>query len=408
MSNHLAIATVTAALRQRLEADLQVHLPGATATTTRPVAPPNAALPTVGVNVFLFQVTPNSALRNEALPTRRAEGPLLQRPAIALDLHYLLSFYGAEAKQEPQVALGIVARSLQAQPALTRDVIQSAVAASPHLALSNLDTSPETVRFIPTVTSLEELSKLWSVFQVPYVLSATYQGSVVLLEADTAPRAPAPPVRRIASRVSALRQPVIDSLLSLAPGATEPAAGQPILVGHQLILRGLGLQARTFAPEQDTRVRIGDAELTPTSLSDTEVRVVLPATLRSGVQRLQLVHREHGASLNAESSALAFVLRPDCAFTKVAGGIQVDVTPPVQKGQQAVLLLNQYDAPSGQEGAAYSLPIPVTATASSFTVDTSAVAAGEYLVRLQVDGAESVLDFDEGTGRYAQPRLGLP
>ncbi|MCY1019278.1 DUF4255 domain-containing protein [Pyxidicoccus sp. MSG2] len=411
MSNHLSIATVTAALRHRLEKDLQVHLPGATATTVRPQAPPSTALPTVGVNIFLFQVTPNTALRNEAVPTRRADGQLQQRPVIALDLHYLLSFYGAEVKQEPQVALGIVARSLEAQPVLTREVIQAAVAAASHLTTSNLDSAVERVRFVATTTSVEELSKLWSVFQAPYALSATYQGSVVMIEADTAPRAPALPVRRFGVRAQALGQPVIDSVLSQSPTDPAPVAGQPILVGHRLILRGQGLQARTPTPELDTRVRVGDAELAPEATSDTEVIVLLPTTLRLGAQRVQVVHRERVAGVlrqGAESGATAIVLQPEATFSVVAGDIQVTVTSQVQMGQQVVLLLNQFNAPAGVDPKAYSLPVTLPSAASTFTVDAAAVAAGEYLVRVRVDGAESPLAFNETTGRYDQPRVLLP
>ena len=36
------------------------------------------------------------------------------------------------------------------------------------------------------------------------------------------------------------------------------------------------------------------------------------------------------------------------------------------------------------------------------------VASGEYLVRLQVDGAQSWLSTDEATGQYAHPRLTVP
>ncbi|MBN1203500.1 MAG: DUF4255 domain-containing protein [Myxococcaceae bacterium] len=411
MSNHLAIATVTAALRLRLEQDLQAHLTGASATTIRPISPPSTSLPAPGVNIFLFQVTPNTALRNEALPTRGSSGQLLQRPVIALDLHYLLSFYGTETKQEPQVAMGIVARSLQAQPTLTRTLIEQAVAAASHLEGSDLVDSLQQVRFFPTMASVEDIWKLWSVFQTPYVLSATYQASVVLIEGPTAPRAPALPVRGLAAQARALRQPVIERVLSQATGDAEPSAGQPILVGHRLILQGQGLLARTQTPKADTLVRIGDVELAPESASPDALVVLLPTSLKSGVQRVQVVHQEQlggVARRGAESSAVALVLQPDATFAKVAEGIEVTLSPQVQKGQRAVLLLNQYGAPAGTEPKAYSFPLVVNAPAATLTFPISTVAAGDYLLRVQVDGAESPLVFSEAEGRYAQPRLTLP
>src|ERR1051326_8249061 len=111
MSNYLAIATVTATLQRVLQAVIGGDVPGATATTVRPDAS-GQGLPPVGVNIFLYQVTPNAALRNADLPTRNASGQAGQRPVAALDLHYLMSFYGADKQLEPQRVLGSVVRTL--------------------------------------------------------------------------------------------------------------------------------------------------------------------------------------------------------------------------------------------------------------------------------------------------------
>ena len=88
---------------------------------------------------------------------------------MALDLHYLLSFHGDEAKLEPQRLLGSVARTLHAHPVLTREMIQDTLQ-DPlfgFLAGSDLADQVEPVKFTPSFLSLEELSKLWSVFLRP-------------------------------------------------------------------------------------------------------------------------------------------------------------------------------------------------------------------------------------------------
>ena len=87
MSNHLAIATVTTGLLRYLQGAVGADVGNATVTAVRPDGP-NAGLPQVGVNIFLYQVTPNTAWRNHDLPTRRGDGSLTQRPQIALDLHF--------------------------------------------------------------------------------------------------------------------------------------------------------------------------------------------------------------------------------------------------------------------------------------------------------------------------------
>ena len=70
---------------------------------------------------------------------------------------------------EPQRLLGAVVTALHAQPLLSADNINSAASSFGFLAGSGLDSQIERVRFTPTGLSLEEFSKLWSVFfQVEY------------------------------------------------------------------------------------------------------------------------------------------------------------------------------------------------------------------------------------------------
>ena len=118
MSNHLAVATVTAALHRLIQATAGADVPGATVTTDRPETSTNGSGdPTV--NIYLYQVVPNAALRNGDLPTRSSGGDVLQRPVAAIDLHYLLTFTGAEDQLEPQRLLGSVIRTLHSQPVVT-------------------------------------------------------------------------------------------------------------------------------------------------------------------------------------------------------------------------------------------------------------------------------------------------
>src|SRR5262245_5237435 len=190
MSNYLAIATVTGTLHNVLT-NASGAVPGAKISTKRPDGA-SAEAQDPGINIFLYQVTPNAAYRNADLPTRTANGQLVQRPQTALNLHYLLSFYGDETRLEPQRLLGAVARQLHARPLLTKEDIIQTLANPPYdtlLAKSNLADQVDLVRFTPLGLSLEELSKVWSIFfQSPYVLSVVYQGSVVLIETDDAPQ----------------------------------------------------------------------------------------------------------------------------------------------------------------------------------------------------------------------------
>lgn len=185
MSNYLAIATVTETLRDILQDAALVAIPGATVTLHRPEAINSNPAEQAGINIFLYQVVPNTAWSNADLPTRNANGTLIQRPQVALDLYYLFSFQGSELMLEPQRLLGSAISALHANPVLTPDVINSAVGKISYLAQSDLAAQIERVRLAPLNLNLEELSKLWSVFyQIPYILSVAYYASVVLIEAQ--------------------------------------------------------------------------------------------------------------------------------------------------------------------------------------------------------------------------------
>jgi hypothetical protein len=210
VSNFLAVAAVTASLSHLLQAAIGADVPGATVTTLRPDGSTDGSHPPA-VNLFLYHVMPNGALRNADTPTRSSDGRLVQHPVAALDLHYLLSFYGDDAQLQPQRLLGSAVRTLHSRPVLTPDLIQAAIAdpsLSSAVGASDLALQVERIKITPLQMSLEELSKLWSVFfQTPYALSAAYQASVVLIEATERPTPPNLPVRQPSVGVSGVVAP---------------------------------------------------------------------------------------------------------------------------------------------------------------------------------------------------------
>lgn len=194
MSNALAVATVTQALALLIESNLGPELDIAVKVETRkpPSEPPSE--PTV--TVFLYQVTPNPAMRNNDLPTRAADGTLRNRAAAPLDLHYVISAYGEETELVGQRLLGCVIRTLQEIPVLPGELIELA-AERPHLAGSDLADSLQKVRFTPTVMDVDETSKLWGMLhQTPYTLSVAYQASLVVIEGREKPVAAKPVEQR--------------------------------------------------------------------------------------------------------------------------------------------------------------------------------------------------------------------
>ncbi len=184
MADYTMIAAVTQTL-QALVQDAVRSVPGATVRTARPDRLLSHEQTSGTVNIFLYQIVPNAQWRNSDLPTRNAEGILIQRPRVALDLYYLISFYGEDRDQVPQVLAGITASALHIQPALaTQPFSGNGAPASPPADPAE---SAELITFYPVTLNLEELSKIWLIFQAPYALSIAYRASVVFIDADLEP-----------------------------------------------------------------------------------------------------------------------------------------------------------------------------------------------------------------------------
>lgn len=423
MSNFLAVANVTLALRNLLEDVLDDDVGGAQVSMVRPGE--SAATPATGANIFLYRASPNAAWRNDDLPARRSDGTLARKPTAAIDLHYLISFYGDDKSLETHRLLGSAVRTLHSWPTLDRETLRSAALAS-YLAGSNIAEAVECVRLTPANLDLEELSKLWSVlFQTPYVLSVAYDASVVLIESDDAPQ-PSLPVRARNVYVSTIGQPVIERVTNL------DGPNEPITTTSTLLIEGRRLKADV------TVLRIGPEgnEFTPADIADRRATFSLGSLSagqrRAGIQGVQVVQRRlmgtpPTAHTGTESNVVPFVLRPtidppsppvpgqdfDIVFTPASGSgatataatVDVTLTPTVGKAQRAVLVLNRLAA--GGAGARSFVAKPRATDAKTITFETPDLPAGNYLVRVQIDGAESLLRAD-ATGAYTQPRVAIP
>lgn len=187
MSNHLAIATVTAAFKALLGRAVQA-VPGAQVTSVRPDQIGQDGM-VRGINVFLFLATINPSLENQDAPTRRADGTAADVPCTPLDLHYLLTFFGDDSQLEPQLLLGSAMAVVRRQPILTAALIEEAVTGlpSPDLARSDLGNQIPRVKVTASRLDVDLLHKLWPSYQTPYLLSTGFQCSPVLVHSDVTP-----------------------------------------------------------------------------------------------------------------------------------------------------------------------------------------------------------------------------
>lgn len=402
MSNYLAIATVTATLQRVLQAAIQQDIEGSRATTLPPSGL-STGTPEVGVNIFLYQVASNPSLGNyDSTPIRSKGSPSTR--LVALDLYYMMSCYGNDAELQPQRILGSIISTLADKRILTAELIRATCSDStfPFLSESNLADQAQQVTILPVDISLEDLSKAWSVFyQVPYVLSVAYRACLIIIEGrETLPRSL--PVRDISSAGIAPfpASPYIEQVM------VQDRRFEPITIGNVLTIRGKNLQS------QIVEIHINDLVIMPTEVKDREITFSLSNTtsalLQSGVQRLQVVHRLDSTSplmTNAiASNVLPFVLCPTILNLLVRDlkevedrlrsaivVLQLDVL--VREKQQVVVALNEWTTESP---SVYMFDHPSLPRATSMLeIPITNVKAGEYLVRIRIDGAESKLDVDD-------------
>ncbi len=442
MSNHLAVATTTATLQRILQRAVQRDVDGARVTTVRPDGS-SGSIPETGVNLYLYHIKRNPALTNQDTPNFQRRGELTRRRQAAIDLFYVVSFYGNDGDLEPQRLLGSVVQTLEDQLVLSGEMIRAAIAdpTFAYLADSDLGEQVEQIRSEFISVSTDELSKIWSVFfQTPYALSLVYKVTVILVDSDVTGRSALPIRDRIFSSTVFPKQPVVSRVVPVS------GKNQPIFSNSILSIRGQYLVGVL------TQVRIGKVEVTPQVLSNGELQLPLslipPSELRAGVQSLQVIHLQAPPtpprprsrrrsrrntptatlSRNApprppqvESNVAPFVLRPTIESVSMenlegfddeprSGTLILTTNLAIAPEQRIVLMMNEYNLESeNPAGYLFTAPPPPEITAT-VTIPIREVKPGEYLVRIQIDGAESMLEVDNDPEsptfeQYIQPRV---
>ncbi|MEM9539697.1 MAG: DUF4255 domain-containing protein [Cyanobacteria bacterium P01_E01_bin.42] len=436
MSNHLAIATVTATLQRLLQSAIQGDVEGARVTTVRPDSI-GTATPETGVNLYLYHVPMNYIWGNSAeIQRRNRKGIAANKARTALDMNYMISFYGNDAELEPQRLLGSVVRTLADNGTLTKEMIADTLTDSNlgYLLESTLTNQVEQVLLKPLDLSIEDLSKVWSVFfQTPYNLSMAYEASVVMIEGEKVGSKSLPMGDRFGGIGTFANQPTVADVIH------QEGRFIPIEMDSTLVIRGKNLQ------EEEVWVRIGDAEARAEEVEKN--KIVFPLSsfpqdqLKAGIQPLQVIHRfsfyteigddsNDGESQsqdpierfrNVESNIIPLVLRPtlvNVLLDNVIGSgrqlrngtIIVESNLEIKLTQKVILALNESTQDNPQ---AYLFEAALLERDTHIvSIPFKGVKAGNYLIRLQVDGAESTLERDSNpnsptAGLFIQPMLSI-
>jgi hypothetical protein len=414
MSNSLAIEAVTSALQRLIEdgarlldngdqdpefTDLEV--------TTQPPDRARNNRTNNQINLFLYQTAVNAALRNMDMPrhVRSGESSL---PPLALNLYYLVTAYGRNNEDTmSHRLLGRAMRILHDYSVLIASDLLSPTEISDLFRASGLDLQPERVRLTPVPMSVDEMSKLWMIFQTQYRISAAYQAAVLLIESTRQVRSSLPVLRRGSedrgAEVISSASPLIDELLlpNSQPGAR---------LGEDLIIKGKHLESqgvvvRFSSLRLDDYIEIeplpgGNANQIEVHLEDQNEDPGAMARWVSGFYTVSLVARRPDMP-SWTSNEVPFALAPRITIEPDSAQegdltLTVTCTPRIREGQRIVLLFgeSQANVQTITNPADESLPT----TLDFFIPD---VEEGSYLVRLRIDGADSIPVILTGT----PPRL---
>jgi hypothetical protein len=449
VSNALGIASVTHVLKDLLNDGLinqNISAMVGTAINVTSLPPgqmePQQGNVTTQLNIFMYRVSYNTGWSNIGYPSRDVRGGPISNPPLALNLHYLLTAFGEE-ELHAEILLGYGMQLLHENPVLDRNLIRNSLsianAADPNgrlpgnlhaLATAGLAEQIEQIKITPDPLNTEEMSKLWTAFQTKYRPCTAYMATVVLIESDKPVSSPLPVMRHHVYAVP-FRQPIINKILSSENAANAPITEfRRIVTGNVLILQGEQLKSNGVV------VKIGDVEITPVeaNITGTRISVDLDASLglKAGIHGVQVVQpivvEEVGTSLEREfkgtySNLQAFVLSPIITSTNVmanpSGGglfeahIEVGVIPDLRRGQRVMLILNETNLSAGTEPVSYSFLLPsevlatIPAPVNSVTFEIEAsIKGGDYLVRIQVDGAASPLTTNNN-GEFIGPTLNI-
>lgn len=421
MSNALALASVSAVLMDLLNdrlANANLDAIGPVNVTARPPDRITGDDSDVNsLNIYMWNVTRNTAWANQRLPSRNAEGARLDSPYLALDMHFILSATG-DADLNAEILLGYGMQVLHETPVLTREAIRTALggttppvdasllpAAFQSILGSDLADQFEQIRITPAQPDnehpmqLEGLSNLWSAFSAPLRASALYHVTCVLIESRTPVRSSLP-VLTLGGRVAQLRSPTITRITRLtgAAGSARDVMGA-IEPGAWVAIEGSALAADLM------QVRLGDRILVPVPVNAANARVdiQLPAEIRAGLTLLQIEHlfTPEGGGANRlweMSNAWPLVVNPQLAGHAVngsqsggrfSGEVTATLSHPVGVDQVAALLFNPL--PGGVNDAFSVRCRPRMADGTRVAADLTGISADTYLIRVEIGGAASAL-----------------
>lgn len=406
MSNYRAIAGVSRTLR-RLLLDRMEEV-----SVTVTLAPPDIAVDNVSgnrLNLYLYHIREDAALKNQEIPGQGYPGAY-GHPPLSLELYYLMTAFAATetvptADEDAQQILGDAMRVLHDFAIVTEPLAITRAAAGiigDAILDPDLMGEFEHVKITLQPMNLDDYSKIWTALpEANFRRSVAYEVSAVQIESQRARRYPRlvgepapnvvgpPPVTPSTGPmiyVEPFRHPQIHEVL-LRRAGDPPDTERSIpyaRIGDTLILRG-----RNFTSA--ARVRLGNVEVAITPLRDDRIEVVIPddPELQPGPQTVRVAQEvmmgePPTAHIGFQSNQGVFMLLPyvTSADIPTTGTMRIQGTRIFDEDLECLTLV-------GNEVVSSASYTTSNATEIQFN-RPSGLASGSYLVRVRVNGAESL------------------
>lgn len=382
MTDFRAIGAVSSSIRELLEAEME------SATIAVTVAPPDIEVTTVSgkrINLFLYKIDENGSLKNMDLPGQ-GHPAAYGRPPLSLDLHYLVTAYGdnEEDQVEAHQLLGDAMRVLHDHAVILGAALDPA-----------LRNEVEHVKLYLEPLSLEEISKIWSALTKPMRASSSYLVTVVQIE-NLQPRKYSrpvvePPVGGPRIKAVTIRTPRITQVMVIRH---DDATNRERPVAYARIVDRLVLRGSNFSSD-GLRVLFGDVDVTAgvVKIEPGRIEVTVPddAALQPGatpvmVQNDLMLGEPETPHRGFTSNVGVFVIVPEItlltpALAAAPKTLLVDGKRLFHEKLDSLIIVGNEIVASDD----YTDKTP-----AQIKFELPALDPGTYLVRIRVNGAESI------------------
>jgi hypothetical protein len=374
------------------------------------------------LNLFLYQVLPNAALRNMDISPKARSGET-GMPPLALNLYYMLTAYsiGNDDLLSHRL-LGHAMSILHDHAVLSASDFDGVLTPED----SEMQNQVERIRITLQPLSVEEIFRLWSGFQTQYRVSVSYEIRAILIDSTLPRKTPLPVLSRgqedrgVASQPDLIAPfPTLESIVfpqmpSALPGDTLTFQGHDLLPEPDLTVPPEDQidNSQTMLSFMHSRW-IVPVEIAPTAgrpRTTSEITITLPddpLNWPAGFYTVSALFKTSSGKVMRTSNEISFSLAPAILDTppiqatrngsvvvtlRCNPAVQQTIQQAIQGTTQTIIKAQSVALLLGDQQSLFVFPNDLSPQQDlSFPFPAKNIPSGDYFVRLRVDGVDSLL-----------------